>query len=456
MKWCVPMSPEEKMTTCAELLISGASYIGQVNTEISLEQLESIANIRYALAVAADVLHRQPDISIIVDTVPDIVSQSSKTSSGGEYEKHTKNKQNFHSSTYSIPKLDTEQLQLRQAVKPAPPESPSLDASPKEFVPTDTPPAELTTSKLLPKTALPTKFSPSEQSSREPLITCSAPSTTESPLTELVSSEATSTQHLPFELQLAYSKSLHTKSALTEPILSESSALEPVTTVPSSTKPLSTKQQHAEPLLTEPLPTKLLPTKLLPSESLPTELLPAKPLLAEPLTSDNLLTEPHSFVASPQKPVDSLIIESVLPDLKSSGHISELPQGQGKALPTGTTSYIHIINIEYRILLFLGLLPSELLLKVPDPLCLCSNTLPSGYSPTVSIHTELLPTSFKIKGRDCASQLLLAAQSICKEAGPGNYLLKLIVRHYGFSFLRRLVKTHHWVVPSSLRWTGEV
>ena len=60
---------------------------------------------------------------------------------------------------------------------------------------------------------------------------------------------------------------------------------------------------------------------------------------------------------------------------------------------------------------------------------------------------------------DPATQLLLAAQSTCRApptAGPSHYLLKLIVRQFGFSFLRKLVKVHPWVIPQDLMWTGEV
>ena len=60
---------------------------------------------------------------------------------------------------------------------------------------------------------------------------------------------------------------------------------------------------------------------------------------------------------------------------------------------------------------------------------------------------------------DPAAQLLLAAQLVCQASltvGPSHYLLKLIVRQFGFSFLRKLVKVHPWVIPQDLTWTGEV
>ena len=60
---------------------------------------------------------------------------------------------------------------------------------------------------------------------------------------------------------------------------------------------------------------------------------------------------------------------------------------------------------------------------------------------------------------DPATQLLLAAQSACEmslTAGPSHYLLKMIVRQFGFSFLRKLVKVHPWVIPQGITWTGQV
>lgn len=53
----------------------------------------------------------------------------------------------------------------------------------------------------------------------------------------------------------------------------------------------------------------------------------------------------------------------------------------------------------------------------------------------------------------------LIAQSINETsitAGPSHYLLKLIVRQFGPSFLKKLVKSHSWVVPGYLMWNEEV
>ena len=55
------------------------------------------------------------------------------------------------------------------------------------------------------------------------------------------------------------------------------------------------------------------------------------------------------------------------------------------------------------------------------------------------------------------TKLLQVARAIVEDetinqtsAGPAIYLLKLIVRHYGISFMNDLQKQHNWLVPSSL------
>ena len=258
------MPPEEKMVTCAKFLSSGASYLNQVDTNISLEQLESIANIRFALAVAADLLHRQPDISIVVDSVPQIVSQLNKHSitqnivEGREYEEEIR----YEQEKVGDSKLESDTLLLASTTEPAP-------------------------------------------------------------------SNSLSTEPIPLE-------HLHTERLSSKYVFNELETLQLIAGAG-----------------------KLLPARLLSIESQPSRPLPSE-------------------VLSPE------------------------------VLPPGT------------------------------------------------LHTELPPTSLLHAKLDPASQLLLAAQSICKKSGPGNYLLKLIVRQYGFSFLRRLIKTHPWVVPSSLMWTEEV
>lgn len=55
------------------------------------------------------------------------------------------------------------------------------------------------------------------------------------------------------------------------------------------------------------------------------------------------------------------------------------------------------------------------------------------------------------------TKLLEVARNIVEDetinrtsAGPAIYLLKLIVRHYGTSFMTDLQKQHKWLVPSTL------
>lgn len=68
---------------------------------------------------------------------------------------------------------------------------------------------------------------------------------------------------------------------------------------------------------------------------------------------------------------------------------------------------------------------------------------------------ENLPTT----EREEVIQLLHTAKLICttfSTSGPLLYLLKQIVRRFGFSFFRKIVKFYSWLVPKNLLWTGEV
>ena len=68
---------------------------------------------------------------------------------------------------------------------------------------------------------------------------------------------------------------------------------------------------------------------------------------------------------------------------------------------------------------------------------------------------ESLPTT----ERDAVEQLLHTANLICttfSTSGPLLYLLKQIVRRFGFSSFKNIVKFHPWLVPNNLLWTGEV
>lgn len=90
-------------------------------------------------------------------------------------------------------------------------------------------------------------------------------------------------------------------------------------------------------------------------------------------------------------------------------------------------------------------------------------TQPSSY--VIEREAQQLLMSFTSIDSDCNSildpstQLLLAAQSACHVSltvGPSNYLLKLIVRQFGFFFLRKLVKVHPWVIPKDIMWKEKV
>ena len=60
---------------------------------------------------------------------------------------------------------------------------------------------------------------------------------------------------------------------------------------------------------------------------------------------------------------------------------------------------------------------------------------------------------------DPAVQLLHAASSLCQgssTSGPLHYLIKQIVRQFGFSFLRKIAKAQPWIIPEGVLWTEEV
>lgn len=61
-------------------------------------------------------------------------------------------------------------------------------------------------------------------------------------------------------------------------------------------------------------------------------------------------------------------------------------------------------------------------------------------------------------------QLLKTVEEVCADpdinftkggviVGPAMYLVKLLVRQYGFSFLKRISKEYPWIVPDTLRKT---
>ena len=68
-------------------------------------------------------------------------------------------------------------------------------------------------------------------------------------------------------------------------------------------------------------------------------------------------------------------------------------------------------------------------------------------------------TKSTVTEEDPAVQLLHAASSLCRgssTSGPLHYLIKQIVRQFGFSFLRKIVKVQPWIIPEGLTWTEEV
>ena len=70
-----------------------------------------------------------------------------------------------------------------------------------------------------------------------------------------------------------------------------------------------------------------------------------------------------------------------------------------------------------------------------------------------------IQTKSTVTEEDPAVQLLHAASSLCRGSsttGPLHYLIKQIVRQFGFSFLRKIAKAQPWIIPEGLSWTEEV
>ena len=67
-------------------------------------------------------------------------------------------------------------------------------------------------------------------------------------------------------------------------------------------------------------------------------------------------------------------------------------------------------------------------------------------------------------------RLLQATQDVCMEprvnmfdgtgrndtTGPAQYLIKLLVRHFGFSNFKAMSKNHLWIIPEEFRSENEV
>ena len=65
MKRYASLAWEEQLSVCVDLLEKGDSRMIKIDSEISLQDLEAIANIRYAFMVVAELLHKFPNISMI-------------------------------------------------------------------------------------------------------------------------------------------------------------------------------------------------------------------------------------------------------------------------------------------------------------------------------------------------------------------------------------------------------
>ena len=72
------MSLDEQISICAGLLKDGQRVLEQPGPDMSMEYMEGIANVRYALMVVAELLHRQPNTPIMIQTEIKQATQASK------------------------------------------------------------------------------------------------------------------------------------------------------------------------------------------------------------------------------------------------------------------------------------------------------------------------------------------------------------------------------------------
>jgi hypothetical protein len=99
----------------------------------------------------------------------------------------------------------------------------------------------------------------------------------------------------------------------------------------------------------------------------------------------------------------------------------------------------------------------------------CLSAVPTIVSPQTDVNAKESDMDCKvdlddtkvapITEREAVVQLLHTAKSICtisSTSGPLLYLLKQIVRRFGFTLFRKIVKFHPWLVPKTLFWAGEV
>ncbi len=107
-----------------------------------------------------------------------------------------------------------------------------------------------------------------------------------------------------------------------------------------------------------------------------------------------------------------------------------------KANPIVSIPYLEAIaGIRFAIMETANLLHSQINEDIFDPLQLDLLELAEEVCTDPVINT----TDFNISGVDCV--------------GPGIYLLKLLVRQYGFTCLKEVSVRHPWVIPEGLNTT---
>ena len=368
MKKCSSMSFDDQISTCAGLLRDGRRVIDQIEPDASMEYLEGIANVRYALMVVAKLLHRKPSIPIMVQTVAKMTTQLSKD----VIEQEDSDEGQLFDSAEDKAQEGISQIELEPVFQPLVPTEPIEETEHIEVEIIDTPPTDISAEKQQKQTSQPQVTSGFVDD-----LEGSTPSTPV--MVQNVAKEAAQPSR-----DMAEQEDSKDERQLSD--ISEDRAEE------------GTSQNELEPQFQPLVPIKE-------TEHIEVEIVDTKP-------TDVSADKKQEQVGQPQE-------------------IGEFVEESEESIPK---------------------------LKVST-----EDNMDTGYTEVAQTQHPLIASASVDSDAgsivDPATQLLLAAQSTCRAsltAGPSHYLLKLIVRQFGFSFLRKLVKVHPWVIPQGITWTGQV
>ena len=373
VKKCSSMSFDDQISTCAGLLRDGQRALEQIEPDASMEYLEGIANVRYALMVVAELLHRKPSIPIMVQTVAKMTTQLSKDMT----EQEDSDEGQLFDSANDKAEEGISQNELEPVFQPLVPTEPIAETEHIEVEIIDTTPTDINADKQQKQTAQPQVTSGFVDDSEEsipitPIIVQNVAKEAAQPSKDMAEQEdSTEERHLSDSAE--DKKEEGTSKSELEPEFE----FQPMVSI----EPIE-EAEHIEVEIVDTQLTGITADKEQEQTTQPQEI--------------------GGFVEESEESIPKLKVSTE--DSMDTGH-TEVAQAQ-------------------------------------HPL-IASASIDSDAGSIV----------------DPATQLLLAAQSTCRApptAGPSHYLLKLIVRQFGFSFLRKLVKVHPWVIPQGITWTGEV